>query len=136
MNFLLDHNLPPSWARGLGEFSKDKFEFEVHVFSLREKFSPNTPDVTWLTELGNQGDWVVVSGDFFRKGKSERELIRKFGLNVFVLGKAWHDKHPFWARTAQLVHWWPRIVGQANTVNNTAVEVPWRTSGRFNQINL
>ena len=134
---MLDHNLPPSWARGLHELSKNKFDVRVlEIVSLRVLFKPDVPDIEWLTTLGKQGDWIVISSDFFRKGKAERDVIRRYGLSVFVLGKAWHDKHPFWPRTAQMMYWWPRIVEQANTVSRAAFEVPWRTSGKFVQIAL
>ena len=137
MNFLFDHNLPPSWARGLDSLSKDKFGSDVgRVVTLRDQFPQNTADPEWLGTLGKEGDWAVISSDFFRKSKAEREVIRQYGLSVFVLGKAWHEKHPFWPRTAQLMHWWPRIVVHANTVSKAAVEVPWRTSGKFIQISL
>jgi PIN like domain len=137
LNFLFDHNTPPSWARSLDSLSKDKFDQKVgQVISLRDKFPVNAKDTDWLKALGEEGNWAVVSCDFFRKTKAERELIRQHGLSVFVLGKSWTDKHPFWPRTAQLVMWWPRIVDQANSVSNAAFEVPWRVSGKFVQIRL
>ena len=103
---------------------------------LRDKFLHSTPDTEWLKSLGEEGGWAVVSADFFRsKGNAERELIRRYGLSVFVLNKSWHS-HQFWPRTAQLLHWWPRIVSQANNIKSAALEVPWRTSGKFLQIKV
>lgn len=137
MNFLFDHNTPPSWARSLDSLSKDKFDQKVgQVISLRDKFPINAKDTDWLNTLGEEGNWAVVSCDFFRKTKAERELIRQHGLSVFVLGKSWTDKHQFWPRTAQLIMWWPRIVEQANSVSNAAFEVPWRVSGKFSLIRI
>jgi hypothetical protein len=136
LNFIIDHNLPPQWAKALKELSKNQFDQKVgQIIALRERFAINTPDIQWLQELGQEGDWAVISSDFFRKSKSERELIRQHGLSVFVLVKSWHD-HSFWPRSAQLLHWWPKIVDQANSVSQTAVEVPWRVAGKFTQIRL
>ena len=136
MKFLLDHNLPPVWSRGLNELSAKQFDQGActEVLALREKFHHSTPDTEWLKHLGDEGGWAVLSADFFRsRGNAERELIRRHGLNVFVLNKSWHG-HQFWPRTAQLLHWWPRIVSQANTVSSAAMEVPWRATGKFMQI--
>ncbi|MBP7564683.1 MAG: hypothetical protein KA795_01625 [Burkholderiaceae bacterium] len=135
---MLDNCLPPVWAKGLNEFSCRQFADSdcSEVVALRQKFRANTQDMEWLAALGSEGGWAVLSADFFRKkGNAERELIRKTGLSVFVLNKTWHS-HPFWPRTAQLMHWWPRIVQQANTVNAGAVEVPWRTGQKFTQIRI
>lgn len=135
MNFLFDNNLSPSWARSLNSLSKDKFDQKVdQIVALRDRFPVNSKDVDWLNTLGQEGDWAVISGDYFRKTKAERELIRQHGLSVFVLGKSWTDKHQFWPRTAQLIMWWPRIVDQANSVSNAAYEMPWKISGKFSQI--
>lgn len=133
MKFLLDHNLPPVWAKGLKEFSARQFEPKsfTEVVALRDKFPHGTPDTEWLKLLGEEGGWAVVSADFFRsKGNAEREMIRRQGLSVFVLSKSWQN-FKFWPRTAQLLHWWPEIVGQANAVQASAVEVPWKTSSKF-----
>ena len=134
MKFLLDHNLPPVWAKGLNEFSANQFDSKSfsQVVALRDKFRHGTLDIEWLKALGEEGGWAVVSADFFRsKGNAEREMIRRQGLSVFVLNKAWHKSHTFWPRTAQLLLWWPEIVRQANSVQASAVEVPWKTSSKF-----
>lgn len=130
---MLDHNLPPVWAKGLNEFSSNQFDRKsfTQVVALRDKFPHDTPDVEWLKALGEEGGWAVVSADFYRsKGNAEREMIRRQGLGVFVLNKSWHN-FKFWPRTAQLLHWWPEIVRQANSVHAFAVEVPWRTSSKL-----
>lgn len=122
------------WAKGLNEFSANQFDAKsfTQVIALRDKFPHGTPDVDWLKALGEEGGWAVVSADFFRsKGNAEREMIRRQGLSVFVLNKAWHKSYTFWPRTSQLLLWWPQIVRQANAVQGSAVEVPWRTSSKF-----
>jgi PIN like domain len=137
LKFLFDHNLPPSWARGLDALSLKQFEAGTvnEVVALKDKFPHNTIDAVWLKALSTEGDWTVISGDFFRKSKAEKELVRSSGLNVFVLPKVWHSQ-PHWVRTARLIEWWPKIVAQANSVDKACFELPWRVSGKFTQIRL
>ena len=101
---------------------------------LKDQFSSNTPDVDWIQALAREKDWTILSGDAFRKSNGvERKVLQKSGLSVFVLQSSW-SSYPYWDKTAQLLRWWPRIVNQANTVDRIAMEVPWRISGRFNQL--
>lgn len=135
MNFLFDHNLPPSWARALDALSDNKFDAGAvgHVVALRDKFPTNTTDAEWLKALKDEGNWTVLSGDSFRKNKAEKELVRSRGLNIFVLPKAWQSQQ-HWDRTARLIEWWPKIVMQANTVDKAYLEIPWKSSGKFTQV--
>lgn len=136
MNFLIDHNLPPSWALALDALSINKFDSGQvgKVVALKNEFPHNTADAVWLKALSDQGNWAVLSGDFFKKNKSEKELVRSSGLSVFVLTKTWN--YPHWQRTARLIEWWPKIVNQANSVDKACFEIPWRISGRFIQMRL
>lgn len=135
MNFLFDHNLPPSWARALDALSDNKFDAGAvgHVVALKDKFPTNTTDAEWLKALKDEGNWTVLSGDSFRKNKAEKELVRSRGLNIFVLTKAWQSQQ-HWDRTARLIEWWPKIVMQANTVDKAYLEIPWKSSGKFTQV--
>lgn len=135
MNFLFDHNLPPSWARALDALSNNKFEPGAvgDVVALKDKFLPNTTDAEWLKTLKDEGNWTVISGDTFRKNNAEKELVRSRGLNIFVLPKIWTTQQ-HWARTVNLIAWWPKIVMQANTVDKAYLEIPWRSSGKFTQV--
>lgn len=135
MNFLFDHNLPPSWARALDALSNNKFEPGAvgDVVALKDKFLPNTTDAEWLKTLKDEGNWTVISGDSFRRNKAEKELVRSRGLNIFVLPKSWQSQQ-HWERTARLIEWWPKIVMQANTVDKAYLEIPWKSSGKFTQV--
>ena len=135
MKFLFDNNLSPHLARGIGELSRTDGDRVKTVAPLRDKFPPDTPDIQWLTQLDREGGWCTVSGDNFRKGDAERELVRRAGFTVFVLHKRWSN-HPYWNKAAQLVLWWPHIVEQSERVTRSALRVPWRTSGKFEQIRL
>lgn len=136
MNFLLDNNLPPPWAASIAACSAGKFD-PGHVqecIHLQKKFPKATADVEWLTVLGEERSWVVISGDAFKKKNgAERKVIRQYGLSVFVLQPSW-STYEYWNKYSQFIKWWPRIVEQANTVESTALLVPWKISGRFKQI--
>ena len=138
MNFLFDANMPPGhWVAGIASLSHARFEENQVgvVLTLSSKFRRNTPDVEWLEALGQErGKWTIISQDAFRKRNgAERELLRRHNLSVFVLQSSWASR-PYWEKTAQFVHWWPRIVHQACTTERVALEVPWNTSGKFRQI--
>ena len=138
MNVIFDANLPPSWASAIARLGSGRFESGQigEIVHLTDKFSANTPDLDWLTALGQERNnrWTIISRDNFRKQKgAERQVQRQYGLSVFVLQKSWASK-PYWEMTAQLVQWWPRIVEQACATDRAAMEVPWRVSDRFQQI--
>lgn len=138
MNFLFDQNLPPAWAKTFSAASNGAGLFLPgylgQVQHLQNRFARNADDIEWLTALGKEGGWAVVSGDSFRKGRgAEREVIRAYGITVFVLQRSWASRQ-YWDKLSQLVLWWPRIVVQANTVDNAALEVPWRHTSKFKQL--
>lgn len=135
MKFLVDNNLPPALARALNELSCHSEIRVEKVIALRERFVANTPDEVWLAELASEGGWNIVSGDNFRKSTAERELMRRAGFNVFVLQKSWSSQK-YWQKAAQLVLWWPRIIDYASKSQRIAARVPWKPSGKFEQIKL
>lgn len=129
--------MPPNmWADGVAAFSHARFDTGKvgEVVHLRAKFKANTPDIEWITALGQEGGWAIISRDSFRKKNgAERQVLRQYGLSVFVLQNSWASK-PYWEMSAQFIQWWPRIVTLACTTERATVEVPWRTSGKFQQI--
>jgi len=138
LNFLFDNNMPPGmWVRGIASISHARFEDNQigEIVHLSEKFKPSTPDVEWLEALGQErGQWTIISQDAFRKRNgAERELLRRYSLSVFVLQKSWATRK-YWDKTAQFVLWWPRIVQHACTTERAALEVPWNSAGKFQQI--
>lgn len=137
MNFLFDANMPPKlWAKGVAAFSHTHFEQGQigEVIHLREKFKASTPDLEWIATLGKEGGWTIISRDGFRKKSgTERQVLRQYGLSVFVLQKAWASQS-YWALSAQFILWWPRIVVHACATERATLEVPWRTSAKFRQI--
>src|SRR5215470_5801149 len=65
------------------------------VVHLQDKFSADTQDAEWIRSFGEEGDWVIISGDY-RIGKSahERAAWHQSGLTVFFLSKGWTNIPP------------------------------------------
>lgn len=117
MKFFFDHNLPPRIARALHELSKD----DGHsVVANRDKFDPRTPDVEWIRVLGEEGDWVIVSGDRrISRNPAELEVWMESGCTAFFLDRSW-SKLPLWEKSWRLVQWWPILVQTAESVGSVA----------------
>ena len=135
MRLFLDANLSPHLAAALAALCTPQ---GVPVVHKRDLFPDNTRDVDWIQKLGNEGDWVVISHDRFHKNPMEKEALRKAGLTVFLLQRAWSERQ-HWDKAVALIRWTPRILEQADLVAGGAVfEVPYRFSGkgRFRQITI
>lgn len=131
MNFIFDNNLPPSLAKALNELTKNQWPGQHLVIHIREKFSTSTKDEEWIGSLAEDSasEWVVLTHDRFNKG-IEREVLRRAGLKVFMLNKAWASER-YWNKAYNLVRWWPRIVEQAEGVTGgAAFGVQWKFSGK------
>ncbi|MFO1217642.1 MAG: hypothetical protein U1E89_04575 [Burkholderiaceae bacterium] len=130
MNFCFDANLPPAIACAIAALS-DAEEGVGRIVHLRELFPPGTDDLVWIPGLKTHGDdWYVVSQDKFRKSKgAEREALRREGYGVYVLEPAW-SSHPYWAKCAQLVVWWPQVLQHARLTRGGVHRVPWRHTAR------
>jgi hypothetical protein len=135
LKFLFDNNLPPHLARAIKALSA-KDSGRVHdVIALRDRFPHDTPDTEWMEVLAKEGGWCIVSSDQFRKSHAERELVRQAGFTVFVLHKSWSSQ-TYWPKAANMVAWWPRIIEQASLATRSAFRVPWKLSGKFEQIKV
>jgi predicted nuclease of predicted toxin-antitoxin system len=91
MRFFLDNCLAIRHARALNEMVKPQHSF-TH---LQDKFRQDTKDEEWICQLGREGEWIVLSGDY-RIGKSahERAAWHQSGLTVFFLSKGWTNIPP------------------------------------------
>ncbi len=136
MKYLFDHNLAPSLAHGLHGFSAGGHRFTDLVIALRDKFPADTPDPIWISQLGKEGNWAVVTQDLFRKNSIEKQALKKSGLIVFALSRQWPD-FKYWDKAKKLVEWWPHIEAYATHMRGgVMVRVPWRCTGRFQQIRI
>lgn len=137
MKFLLDHNLPPRLARALNELSTELAP-DIEVHALRERFPVETPDHVWIEALSREGGWAVITRDTIYKTPLNKEALRRNGLVVFCLERAW-SKQKFWPIAAKLVDWWPEIVDQAQRIEGgAAFYVPWHrgSKGKFKQVRV
>jgi hypothetical protein len=106
--------MSPALARAIAELESatDKNE----VVHLRTKFNANTHDVVWIKALGQERDWVIVSGDLhIARNAAERAAWRESSLTAFFLKPAWADQR-LWLYAARFVGWWPQIVTQARLI--------------------
>jgi hypothetical protein len=101
------------------------------VVHITEKFSANTPDIEWVSRLAEEGGWIVLSHDrAMTRRAPELEALRRSGLTVFMLARAWSSQK-MWDQAAALVRWWPRILEQAELIAGGAVfEVPFGFSNK------
>lgn len=134
MKFIVDNNLPPALAHALRELSKPENHEVIH---LKDRFAADASDTDWIGKLSEEGGWIVVTHDNLNKGL-EREALRQAGLLVFFLDKSWTN-HKFWEKAHNLVKWWPRIIEQAEGIEDgAAFQVKWNFSGKgkFVQVRL
>jgi hypothetical protein len=107
----LDNTMSPALARAVAELERNSDQHDV--VHLRDKFRANTPDVEWITALGAERDWVIISGDLhISRNKAERQAWIDSRLTAFFLKPAWEDQR-FWVFAWRFMKWWPSIVAQA-----------------------
>lgn len=131
MKVMVDHCLPPRLALALHTI----FEADGdQVVSLRDKFgSSSLTDETWITALGEESRWAVISADMrIAKRKPSRDLFIRNGLVGFFLSPSL-QKSPLHKQAARLLNLWPAMRDQHRLNSNGCFEVP--ISGqRFTQI--
>jgi hypothetical protein len=114
VKFFFDNCLAPSFARALNIFGET--QGYPQITHPRDKFKPHTKDPTWIRALGEEGDWVIVSGDpRISRGRHEREAWLESGLTAFFMAKGWMNQR-LWDQAWNLVRWWPVIVDQAERI--------------------
>lgn len=113
MKFFLDNNLSPYLAAALHALSEPHGHIVTH---LQDKFSRDVSDVDWITGLGAEGNWIIVSGDYrITRNAHERAAWQASGLTSFFLERGWM-KIPLWDFAWKLVRWWPDIIAQAERI--------------------
>ena len=88
-------------------------DWDYTITHLRDRFAPSTDDPTWITQLGSEGDWVIISGDErITRGPETKEAWKESGLTAFFFGKGYADLN-MWKQVEQFFHWWPEIRREA-----------------------
>jgi hypothetical protein len=118
MKYFLDQSLALGIAHALGDVTRPGHE---HIFThFRDKFSPDTRDENWIRTLGEEGGWIVLSGDY-RTGKSEHRgrAWQESGLTVFILSQGWQQLAPR-HQLEKLAGFLPNIIQRAQTAKTGA----------------
>lgn len=120
MKLLVDNNLPPRLARGLGAF----FDDDHHVIHIRDKFGTGSlADEEWIKLLGVEGRWCVLTSDRnIAKRRPSRQLFMSCGLIGFFLSPA-VGKWPAERTAARILTLWPSLVILSETVSNGCYEI-------------
>jgi hypothetical protein len=131
LNFLLDENLPPAFARALDALRHPKVQ---SVRTVRDHVAAGTPDADWIAAVAKAGGHAVVSGDRrMITRKHELQALRDAKLTTFILAKGWAPL-PFWDKAWLLVRWWPMIAEAASKhPAGTIFEVPYRQTPKVLQ---
>lgn len=110
MKFFFDNNLSPDLARGLARLRGPYGEEIVH---LRDRYDDgSTADTTWLADLTEEGGWIVISADRFKKNSAERQAIGNPGITVFMFTSSF-SKQNRWNKTLLIINRWNEIVEES-----------------------
>lgn len=103
MKLLVDNMFPQRLGRGLGHL----FSGVHHVEHIKDKFGTGSlTDEEWITRLGQEGGWAVLSGDRRIVSKRpSRELFLRSNLVGFFPLPAVLDL-PFAKQTARILNVW------------------------------
>jgi PIN like domain len=113
VKFFLDNNIAPKIARALNLL----LEPDHSAHHLKDQFAPNTPDEVWMTELGRQSGWVILSGDAaISRNPHEVRAWKEAGHPIFFLKHAWTNVHG-WESASKLFHRFPEILKLAQKAN-------------------
>ena len=86
---------------------------ECEVTHLQQKFPSEVTDPEWLGTLGDEGGWIIVSGDErIVKNPQNQRAWRQSGLTAFFLKSGWTN-FKLWDQAWRLVKYWPSIVEAA-----------------------
>jgi hypothetical protein len=121
VKFLFDEHLPPVLARSLAVL----FNGEHEVVALRDRFGPGVTDVEWISTLGSEGRWIVISGDRrITRNKTEYNAFRASRLIGFFMSASVY-KSPVTRQAARLLFLWDDICGLSDRVQGGAMfEIP------------
>jgi len=129
LRFFFDNCLAPRISRAIAAL-----DHEHRVVHLSERFPRDTPDASWISSLGREREWVIISGDLrISRSKAELEAWKESGLTAFFLASGW-GQMSLWDTAWRIVKWWPLIVRQAQSVRAGAGFVVPVTGSRFQQL--
>ncbi|WP_375450810.1 hypothetical protein [uncultured Devosia sp.] len=132
MKLLFDHNVSPKVARAVHELIRADFS---EAAALRDKFPPDTADSDWISQLGREKGWAVVSGDRrIAKNKAERAAWLQTDLVGFFMEPSLTALDPL-QQTARLLFWLPLMGAQLKLISGPALfSLPLKATSRMRQL--
>ncbi len=120
MKLLLDHNLAPRIAKALNAL----FDGQHEIVALRDKFPPNTLDVTWITALDQDRGWAVLTRDLhIRTRPHERAALDRARIVFFFLAGSW-GSFGVEETAARLIRLFPKMAAQTALAESGRFELP------------
>lgn len=108
MRFFFDNCISPNIVEALVHLDS-----RHHLKHLRAKFEQGISDPDWIRRLGQEGNWIIISGDpRISRGQAERAAWIESGLTAFFLGDAWQNRR-LMKQASELLGWWDDIVDRA-----------------------
>jgi hypothetical protein len=133
LKFFFDNTMPRRLAEALRVIEGKEGHNIVH---LRERFAPDTEDIDWIRALGNEGDWIIVSGDVrISRNEFERRAWLESRLTAFFLAKGWTNLK-LWDQAWRFVKSWPDVVAQAGMIRPGAGFIVHLKSSRLEQLRV
>jgi hypothetical protein len=132
VKLLFDHNISPKVARAINELIRGDQSIAI---PLRDKFPVDSTDLDWISRLGNEGGWAVVSGDRrIAKNKAEKAAWLRTDLVGFFLEPALAQLEPR-EQTWRLIRWLPIIEQQLAIIGGPALfALPVNVTSRLKQL--
>lgn len=123
MKVFIDNNLPPALARGLNEL----FDGDHEVICHRDKFGKTKiADEEWIESLGEEGEWVVLSGDLnIARKRPSRDLFLRSQLVGFFPRAAVMDL-PLAKKASRILFVWERMERLSRDVRSGLFELQQR----------
>lgn len=131
MKLLFDNNVSPKVARASAQLL-DQGDVSI---PLRDKFPNHPKDIEWISELGSEGGWGVISADLrITKNKAERQAWLRTDLVGFFMAPALAELPPL-EQTARLLLKLPTIEAQLRLISGPALfALPIGNQSKLRQI--
>jgi hypothetical protein len=108
LRFFFDNCVSPHLAVAIRELAGGGAGATDYV-ALRGRFDEGIEDVNWITEIGREDGWIIISGDTrISRNPAERKAWIQSGLTIFFCGEPWNTCNG-WKKAAALMEWWPVI---------------------------
>jgi PIN like domain len=100
------------------------FDKQHHIIALRDRVPANTTDVEWITALGREGGWAVLTRDLhIRTRPHERAALDRARIVFFFLAGAWNNLGVE-ETAARLIRWIPKMAAQTDLAERGRFDLP------------